>query len=581
MDLREALQQYATGQPKPLDPQVQGALEASFPPPTPAAPTLVEQLEASLEQIHGTAASAPAAGTAAMERPQPLAQCTEGNESAAASQPAGDPGSPAEAPHTAAPAAEGHVVAVGEPQSLPAPLVSAAPPPDLDAPEYIWEHPFHFVTGAAGSGKTYLTRQRVAQSAPGSTVLMASTGIAAVNLGDAVTINSQLGYFDTSSMVQNFTHGMLQQKLRRLRQAGVRRLILDEISMVEAEQLTCLVRAINELNSEATASKAGANYFGDPDADNKQLGLTLVGDFLQLPPVQGDYAFLSPEWHHFTPGIERLTEIRRQGNADFIEALRACRAEQPDLVCAYFADKIQRFQDSNFQGTTIVAKNAQVDRLNQLRHDHLPGKPEEFETQRWGKERGEWKNIPPKLLLKPTAQVMILSNRYDGDAGMRELVYANGDNAVFLGKNEAGDAMVQMIRTGATVPVKWITRDNKQPRAEPRYVCSNQQCGHEARDGKVKRCEYCGASIKKDLFEVIGEITYMPLRLAYASTVHKTQGLTLDQVQITISDPFFTSPSMLYVALSRARGPEGLRLVGNLDMLRARCKMDPRVRAWR
>jgi ATP-dependent DNA helicase PIF1 len=79
---------------------------------------------------------------------------------------------------------------------------------------------------------------------------------------------------------------------------------------------------------------------------------------------------------------------------------------------------------------------------------------------------------------------------------------------------------------------------------------------------------------------VIGELTYMPLRLAYASTVHKTQGLTLDALQVSISDPFFTAPSMLYVALSRARDIKKLRVVGQLPMLRNRCRTDPAIKEW-
>lgn len=445
--------------------------------------------------------------------------------------------------------------------------------PSSDLPQYEWPHTFEFITGAAGSGKTWLTRARVANSPPGTCVLMASTGIAAVNLGDAVTINSQLGYFDTADLQQKYTHGMIQQRLRRLRASGIRRLILDEVSMLDADQLTCLVRAVLELNSEAEVLMDSS----------KVIGLTLVGDFLQLSPVKGKYAFTSPEWHHFTEGTERLTEIRRQGDLPFIEALHGARGGQEtvDILCDYFAPRIERFQDTNFAGTTIVAKNQQVDRLNQLRHDQLPGTAESFASNRWSIARGEWKHLPVSLDLKPGALVMVLSNQYA--PGERRIECANGDNGTFMGKNASGDAVVLLDRTpDHPVAVKWVTRDNKQPRKEgPRYVCSRKDCATEMPDGKTKLCPNCGASVKKDLYEIIGEITYMPLRLAYASTVHKTQGLTLDKVQIAIADPFFTAYGMLYVALSRARTPEGLRLVGTVELLRSRCRMDPEVQAWR
>ena len=80
--------------------------------------------------------------------------------------------------------------------------------------------------------------------------------------------------------------------------------------------------------------------------------------------------------------------------------------------------------------------------------------------------------------------------------------------------------------------------------------------------------------------EIIGTIDYMPLRAAYGCTVHKTQGLTLDNVQVNIRDPFFRQPGMLFVALSRARTMEGLRIVGNQTGFVERCRIEPRVQKW-
>ena len=80
--------------------------------------------------------------------------------------------------------------------------------------------------------------------------------------------------------------------------------------------------------------------------------------------------------------------------------------------------------------------------------------------------------------------------------------------------------------------------------------------------------------------EVVGTVEYLPLRVAYGSTTHKSQGLSLDHVQINLRDGFFKSPGMTYVALSRCRTAEGLRIVGTVDGLRDRCKVDPRVRQW-
>jgi hypothetical protein len=79
---------------------------------------------------------------------------------------------------------------------------------------------------------------------------------------------------------------------------------------------------------------------------------------------------------------------------------------------------------------------------------------------------------------------------------------------------------------------------------------------------------------------VEGQCEFYPVRLAYASTVHKSQGLSLDRCQIDIRDHFFGQPAMLYVALSRCRTLEGLRIVGQLERFVTQCKTDPRVSRW-
>jgi hypothetical protein len=78
---------------------------------------------------------------------------------------------------------------------------------------------------------------------------------------------------------------------------------------------------------------------------------------------------------------------------------------------------------------------------------------------------------------------------------------------------------------------------------------------------------------------ITGWITYFPLRLAYATTVHKSQGLTLDTLQLDLTPGFLAQPAMMYVALSRCRTPEGLVLVGSPDQVVAKTKVDPRVMA--
>lgn len=441
--------------------------------------------------------------------------------------------------------------------------------PVLD-PVSIWPQPvptFSVLAGAAGSGKTFLTKGWAEKEK--GLLLCATTGIAAINLGGE-TINSILGYFDTASLQEAYLNGSLTARLGKLWKVGVRRLILDEMSMLAGDQLTFLVQAIEELSGRGYVL---GNWKDDDDSPPPAMGLTLVGDFLQLAPVKATYAFESPEWERFAPNMITLTEIRRQADPEFIEMLRAARAGRGDKVAEYFGDRHAIFNetDDDFNGATIVAKNESVDRYNGLRMGRLPGALLSFTSRRWGKLRSEWGQlekpkvqwgIPETLTLKEGALVMILANRREE----RRLLYVNGDLGEVLGITEDGSAAcVRLQRTRTEVDVEWVTRQVKVPIDSTRRA-ELRRLGQDARiDGK---------------WEIVGEITYMPLRVAYASTVHKSQGLSLDSVQVNIRDHFFKSPGMLYVALSRARTAEGLRLVGSPSAIVDRCSTDGRLRGW-
>jgi ATP-dependent DNA helicase PIF1 len=442
---------------------------------------------------------------------------------------------------------------------------------------------FTYLAGPAGSGKTFWTKAWAAR-APGLE-LCATTGIAAINLG-GTTINALLGYFDTRSLMENYTSGMLGARLGRLWKAGVRRLVIDEVSMLDGDQLTYLVRAINEVNGRGYVL---ASADDDEDTPPAALGLTLVGDFAQLPPVKAPFAFESPEWRQATDGSGdggarfaeatiTLREIRRQADPDFIHALRAARIGDGATAAAYFAatGRFHATADDRFAGPTLLAKNEAVDRYNWLRLDKLPGRAMIFPSTRWGKQRSEWGNpekpphtwgIPLRLSLKEGALVMILANHWT-DGPNRSLIYVNGDLGELVSANETDHtAEVRLQRTGAVVEVEYVRREVKQP------------C--DAARRKELRAEGKDDLISDDgKWEITGWIDYMPLRVAYASTVHKSQGLSLDQVQINFRDAFFKSAGMVYVALSRARTAAGLRLVGTPATLVERCHADPRLKEW-
>jgi ATP-dependent DNA helicase PIF1 len=411
-----------------------------------------------------------------------------------------------------------------------------------------------FLTGAAGSGKTYQVRELI-RNDPGEGLLCATTGIAGVNLG-TVTINSQLRYFDTESMINAFVSGRLVSKLAKIAQSH-RNLYVDEVSMMPAEQLDTLYEAVRQANGRKAVLK-GKN----PDG----LGIVLVGDLCQLPPIKSRWIFEAECWGEFDAGTERLEKNWRQGDAEFLAAINHLRAGEGAEGATLLKSTAAEFSsalDLHFPGTTIMAKNDEVDRFNWQALQRVRGEKFAVNSKRWHVARppGEWGHIPQRLELKVGAYVMILAN------DTKEFTYANGDCGLIVGR-DASKVQVRLARNDEVVEVGAITR--KVHTADP------DECGAVAAVPEWGKPHFDEQAEKY----VIGAVQYLPLRLAYASTVHKSQGLTLDRVQLDLRNFFFGSPAMTYVSVSRCRTPEGLRIVGDERLLASRCKIDPRVKRW-
>jgi len=422
-----------------------------------------------------------------------------------------------------------------------------------------------FLTGAAGTGKTFTIKKRI-EDDPGCAILCATTGVAAVNL-DTVTINSVLGYYDTSSLIDKYVRGYLHQKLRKLAKSSSRPLdiVIDEVSMMHAEQLDTIYKAIQEVN------------YGTESAEPLEhpLGLTLTGDFCQLPPVKGRWAFQADAWPEFAANVNRLTKIWRQSDPAFLDAINAARRGDGPTAAAGLRSLGANFSiavDLDFDGTTIVAKNDEADRFNAQRLLKIKAPSFALQTVRSGVQSSEWKNIPDRIILKPGALVMLLANK-KGPMGCG-FQYVNGDLAHVVehsdsacltdwkGEEYAAEAVrVTSVRTGETFWIERIVRENKV-RDEPGP--SDPPILHIAEDGQY----------------VIGTVDWFPMRLGYCSTVHKSQGLSLDRVQLDCRDGFFGAPSMAYVALSRARTVQGMRIVGGAELLARRVKLNPEGTKW-
>jgi hypothetical protein len=460
--------------------------------------------------------------------------------------------------------------------------------------------PFQALLGGAGTGKSTAIRERAKQRT--DLLITSTTGIAAINLG-GTTINAALGYFDTNDLENNYTKGWLSARLRRLRSSGIRQIVVDEVSMMDGKQLTILTRACDEVNKVSNYEEYIERIVQDGEPDPDWMGVLLVGDFCQLPPVKAPFAFESVEWGRYDANAVRLSRIYRQDNPDFIRALRATRRGDGRAALEYFESRMHDRVDPAFPGPTILAKNDEVDRVNRLRMDEIRGEAVPFKADRWGKERGEWKQIPDELVLKVGAKVMILANRREIDEetgrATKNYKYINGDIGTVVDvvkfkappktegedpeqraewerlerESEAQACSVRLERTGRTVDVEPVIRQNLKPLESGRL---NELLASGQRH-LVKYVLDQDTGKMSAEWEVVGEVTYMPLRVAYATTVHKCQGLSLSDVQVNISNPFMANPGSLYVALSRARTPEGLRLVGNPAQFISRCVADKKV----
>lgn len=430
---------------------------------------------------------------------------------------------------------------------------------------------FKLVTGRAGTGKSFSMMAKVAEE-PEYGILCATTGIAATNLG-VTTINSLLKFFDTASLEDKFVEGGVHRIIKRLAR-DYKYIIIDECSMMDAKQVDIIATAIEQVNGgegeDSVEDVIDEEIKGKP---KNSIGLILVGDAAQLPPVKGVWFFKSEKFKELFQGnINFLTKIWRQDNLGFINALEFARQGEGSELLVHLKELGVGFNpevDTQFEGTTIFAKNDQVDNYNMVRLMRLVGKDIITKKKTEGKALGEWGKIPENLKLKIGAYVMVLVNKPLGyeDGIAVGFEYSNGDCGYIKEYNPETEVFtVELVRNKALVMIPRITRYN-ETKHKPDVFTQTPDGFEPYYDDEKKRW-------------VLGWVSFHPLRLAWGITTHKSQGLTLDKVQLDIRNHFFGSNNMLYVALSRARTIEGLRIVGRELLVSKRCNLDPQVEEW-
>ncbi|PIZ61625.1 helicase [Candidatus Saccharibacteria bacterium CG_4_10_14_0_2_um_filter_52_9] len=371
-----------------------------------------------------------------------------------------------------------------------------------------------FLTGAPGAGKTYVLNRFIqrAERAGKRVAVTASTGIAASHLG-GTTIHSWsgLGILDELLPEDLKRLGGSDRLLKRYNATDV--LVIDEVSMLHGQRL-------DMVNQMAKLLRSSEAPFGG-------MQVILVGDLFQLPPITRgsqivDFAHMSQSWAELDLQICYLTEQHRQAGNDallgFLEAMRS--AEVSDDHFEVIKDRLQIQPDEATTITRLYSHNVDVDSINDRHLKALPGSLQQFGRQTKGskaklEQLAKSLLVPETLLLKTGAEVMFVANNF-GEG------YVNGSRG-------------RVIDFEYDVPVVQLINGRKI-RVEPNTWSLSE-------DGKIR-----------------AEITQLPLRLAWAITIHKSQGMSLDSAEIDLSRAF--TPGMGYVALSRVRSLDGLYLKG-------------------
>lgn len=371
------------------------------------------------------------------------------------------------------------------------------------------------LTGPAGSGKTYVLNQfiKAAKNQGKSVSITATTGIAATHL-NGNTIHSWSGIGINDELPARFIDNIAKGRSDIIEKTDV--LIIDEISMLHDYRLDMVDEVCRLVRKK-------------PDIAFGGIQLIMSGDFFQLPPINredsraGGFVVRSKAWQNIDPTICYLNEQFRQNDESLIEILNALRSGDIRRHHAeILLSRIDAIPSPTLAITELHTVNIDVDRINNQKIDRLQGE-EIFYTQSSTGSEHYVDNLqrsvlaPATLRLKKGALVMAVKNSPDRK-------YANGSLGIVSAFENSSDYPIVDFYNGRSITMKPET--------------------WELRDGDKKRAS----------------ISQIPLRLAWAITVHKSQGMTLDSAVIDLRKAFVEG--MGYVALSRVKNLESLYLNG-------------------
>lgn len=377
-----------------------------------------------------------------------------------------------------------------------------------------------FLTGSAGAGKTYTLNQYIdylkIHRIP--VAITASTGIAATHM-NGMTIHTWAGIGIKDHLSEQELKRMKERKYLREHLENVKVLIIDEISMLHAKQF-------NLVNQVLKYFKGNHEPFGG-------IQIVVCGDFFQLPPVgksdetnRDKFCFMSSAWVEAKFKVCYITEQYRQGDDPLNDILNAIRQQniQPEHLQKLYSAQYHQLGDTY---TRLYTHNANVDSINQQYLNGINHEEYNFQAEYTGNEKlietlKSSVRASEILVLKKNAKVMFVKNNFEEG-------YINGslgEIVDFVEDNEKGLLpKVRLLLTGEELLVEKATW-----------------------------------SIENEDGDVLASCIQIPLRLAWAITIHKSQGMTLDYAEIDLTKTFEKGQG--YVALSRLRSFTGLRLLG-------------------
>ena len=396
---------------------------------------------------------------------------------------------------------------------------------DLSTLKEALKHSSVFLTGGAGVGKSYLTNEVISdyRKEGRQVVALGSTGVSAVNIG-GFTVHS----FFVFGIASNFDELKMGDRRAKKRLSDLKKIlkatdliIIDEISMVSTDLLDMIAYRLNTLG-----------YLGK---------LLLVGDFFQLPPIQkrggrdhlfGDklYAFESSAWEQLDLMVIELTEMKRTRDKEFTHILHKIRQGVcDDEVTAYLMRLWNHEEVYRDEPTYLFGRNLEVEQTNRARIDELDTDETILfaEIEKFGnvneKKLSGWKKMLPiseQLTLKEGVPVLFTVNKW-GE-------FVNGERGI-LHKIEEDHLIVE--KEDMFVRVERHTFDLLDMVAKP--------------DGTIETIS-------------LATLSQFPVKLAYAVTIHKSQGMSIDHLVCNMDNIF--APSQFYVAISRATDPRHLKI---------------------